>query len=368
MFGLERRREVVETQTVVDEIVASWHAACSGAGLVRNVQTVSGLTEVTPRVSLVVLGPPVRLSVELPAGLLADDIRAAAPRIAPHLGVAGLRVEPRGHGEWAVVTLLDHDPVGDTYCLPPGPLTGPVLLGRDEHGEDVTADPLDLGHIVVQGATGSGKSVWLYSLLTQLAEFARAGYPIEISGIDPSGISLRPFTASSVLGLTDPFEVEAYLAKKVELMDSRIREIPDDADILPVDSQHSVQVIVMEELPGLWRWLDAIDSKAAKRCRALLARLLAESRKARCTVILVAQRAEASIIGGFERGQCATRLSFAVDNLDAVRLLHPDATAEIAGRHATERPGIALLSGPGRALTRMRAPYIAYAEYVRRVR
>ena len=178
MLRLKRRREVLRTQAFVDEIVASWHSACSGAGLVRHVQTVSGLTEVTPRVSLVVLGPPVRLSIELPAGLLADDIRAAAPRIAPHLGVAGLRVEPRGHGERAVVTLLDRDPAGDTYCLPPGPLTGRVLLGRDEHGEDVTADPLDLGHVVVQGATGSGKSVWLYSLLTQLAELARAGYPI----------------------------------------------------------------------------------------------------------------------------------------------------------------------------------------------
>jgi len=292
--------------------------------------------------------------------MLVEDIRDKGRRIARSMGAQSLRVEARGFTH-ALVTLLTEDPLDRVLSLPEGPLTGPVLIGTDEQGQDLTVGPGDLGHLAVQGATGSGKSAFLYALLSQLA--ARDG--VTVTGVDPSGILLRPFRGS-LLGLTDPEIIADHVHRLVVEMDQRIKRIPRDRDCLP--ESEGLRFLVFEEYPGLLRYLDAADPKIGKRVRALVARLLAEGRKAGLRVILVAQRAEAAVIGSTERGQCSTRVSFRVDGPDAVKLLHPDADPDTAAAHASSTPGVALVSSPGRPLTRVRAPWIGgYSEYVRRI-
>lgn len=360
-----RDQQASADEREVELLVGAWHRTCESVGLTNDVDTVTGITHVVPRIDHIRLGPPTVLSVRLTPGMMPEDFTAQARRIARSMGAQSLRAEPRGYTH-VVVTLLDCDPLSDTFSLPHGPVTGPVLIGRDESGAEITSDPAELGHVAVQGATGSGKSGFLYSLLAQLAERARAGYPLAVGGVDPSGLLLRPFRGS-LLGLSDPAEVERYLSAAVDDMDARTAAMPEDRDVLVPDEEHPLRFLILEEYPGLLRWLDAIDVKAGKRCRAYVARLLAEGRKAGIRVVLVAQRAEAGVIGSTERGQCSTRLSFRVDNTDAARLLHPDATPELAAAHAAERPGIALLSAPGRPVCRIRAPWIGgYSTFVHR--
>ncbi|WP_344422386.1 FtsK/SpoIIIE domain-containing protein [Pseudonocardia ailaonensis] len=305
------------------------------------------------------------LHVRLEPGMTVGDVRGLAPRIAPYLGAWGLRVEPIGNGASVVVTLLQADPLG-TGPLP-CPDAGPVLIGVDESGSRlIVDDPSSIGHAVIVGQSGSGKSGFLYALLSAYARYKRAGYPIRVDGIDPSGILLRPFPGS-VLGFADPGAVEEYLTRAVAEMDDRISRIPANADELPQGYDYPLRVVTVEEYPAVLRYLDAIDPKMGKRIRALVARLLSESRKAGMRVILVAQRADASLIGGFERAQCSFRLSYRSDP-DAVKMLH-DADPSVIAEHSRALPGIGLLSVPGRSLIRVRTPWLAgeYAEYVRRV-
>ncbi|SDG48639.1 hypothetical protein [Pseudonocardia oroxyli] len=359
-FGRGADLDRIETMGMVD----AWHRACEGAGLYRSVATVTGETRVIPKV-LAAEPSRSRLIVRLEPGMTAGDLRAASPRIAPFVGAWGLRVEPYGHGENVIVHLLAGDPLG-TRALP-CPDRGPILVGRDEHGEHLgVVDPAELTHICVQGQTRSGKSVFLYSLLSALDRQRRHGYPLRIDGVDPSGLLLRPFIGS-VLGLGDPDAVEDYLTSAVRELDSRISRIPLTSDVLPVSDDDPLRFIVIEELPGLWRHLDAVDPKQAKRCRALLARLLSESHKAGMRVVILCQRAEATTIGASERAQCAMRVSFRSDTREGVKLLHADVDGDTADRHTREAAGIALLSVPGRALTRVRTPFLPYADYVRRV-
>lgn len=360
MFWRKRDPQEYADSLEVDRVVETWTRTCEAVGLTDDRDTVTGVTHVVPRIGHVTLGPPTVLSVRLCHGMLPEDISAQGRRIARSMGAHALRVEARGYSH-ALVTLLDSDPLAEPYSLPDGPMTGPVFLACDEQGADVLADPADLGHVAVQGATGSGKSAFLYALLSQLA----VRDDVEITGVDPSGILLRPFPGA-LLGLSDPAAVEAHVSGLVADMDRRIAQIPYDRDAL--DVADGLRFIVFEEYPGLLRYLDAADPKIGKRVRALVARLLAEGRKAGIRVILVAQRAEATVIGSTERGQCSTRVSFRVDNTDAVRLLHPDADPDTAAAHASAVPGVALLSSPGRPLSRVRAPWIGgYADYVRRV-
>ncbi len=347
----------------VDALVLAWERAVLGAGFVRTVGTVTGPTVIVPRIVHVVLGPPAVLTVRLEPGQTVADLRALARRLAPHLAARTLRVEPVGVGDHARVTLLAVDPLADPLPLTAGP---GVLLGRDEDGALLRVDPHELPHLIVQGATRSGKSRWTYGLLAQLA--AHPG--VDVAGVDPSGLTLRPFTGTrharrQALGLADPGRVERVLGELVEEMDRRLSAMPAHLDVLPLEHGTPLLVAVLEEYPGLLRALDAdaADPKRGKRVRALVARLLAESHKVGLRVLLVAQRAEANIVGAAERAQCEGRLSFRTDTAEAVRLLHPDGD-DLAAEHATAPPGVALLSWPGRPVGRLRAPHMpSYAAF-----
>ncbi|MDN5918666.1 MAG: hypothetical protein L0I76_26815 [Pseudonocardia sp.] len=312
-----------------------------------------------------VLGPPTRITVKLPTGLLPRDIEAASDRLAPHLGCYGLRVESRGLGAFAVVELLRSDPLAEIIPFRPGPMTGPILIGHDETGQEVAIDPGDLPHMAIQGSTRSGKSVFCYGFLSQLAQRD----DVRIAGVDASGLLLRPFPNDRfrVVGLKNPIQVEQTLAGLVSEMDRRITAIPFDRDTLETGPDNPLIVCVLEEYPGTLRALDAFDPKGAKKVRLYVARLLAESRKAGIVVVMIAQRCEAQIIGSAERAQMAGRISFRVDTADSVKLLHPDAPDSLAVEHTNAPPGIGLLTLPGRSLSRVRAPFLPYAGYVKAV-
>jgi hypothetical protein len=71
--------------------------------------------------------------------------------------------------------------------------------------------------------------------------------------------------------------------------------------------------------------------------------------------VIIAQRFEASVIGGYEPEQCTIEISFRVGNATSIEMLHPAGRSE-AEQHATSPPGIALLSAPGIPLARVKSP------------
>ncbi|MDN5917379.1 MAG: hypothetical protein L0I76_20155 [Pseudonocardia sp.] len=366
------RRNLREYQdeAEVERINRAWIAACEGAALVRTVDTVTGPTVIAPKIAHVVLGPPTVLTVKLQPGMVAADVTTLGRRLAPHLGCYGIRVVPRGIGDWVEVTLLGSDPLAVTV-----PLAEPVVsvqeslcLGLGENGQPVTLNLADAAHLIVQGSTGAGKSIGCYSLLGQLA----AAPDVQVTGSDVSGLLLGPWArrpdhgGRHALGTGDPAAHPALLEELVAAMDKAITGIRPGRDSVNLD-EHPVTVVVVEELPGLLRWLDAADKTLAKRARTALARLLAEGRKAGFRVLLVTQRADAAIVGAYERSQASHRLSFRVDTADGLKMLHPDIDMDTAAEHSSAGPGIALLSAPGASLTRLRAPHMTYADYVRTV-
>ncbi|BBG04590.1 MULTISPECIES: hypothetical protein [Pseudonocardia] len=362
MFG--RHRHDREGEALVEQLVTMWVRACEGASLVRVVDTVSGPTIIPPKIVDITLGPPTILVVELQPGMLPADVVDLAPRIAPHMDAWGLHVEPIGHRH-VRVALLDSDPLTGTVPL----LAGAGLhLGRDESGADLRIAPADLPHAVCQGVTRSGKSVWTYSLLAQLAHRPDA----LIAGCDPTGLLWRPLAGSRhadrlASGLVDPGAHEKVLAAVVAEMDDRIRDLPADRDTIAVSLGRPLLFVILEEYPGLLRVLDAAKTRGddpGARVRALVSRLLAEGAKAGVRVVILAQRAEASVVGAFERAMCSLRISFRCDNRASVELLHPGAPPALADAHTAALPGIALVSRPGHPVARIRAPYIGgYPEF-----
>ncbi|OJY53541.1 hypothetical protein [Pseudonocardia sp. 73-21] len=359
------RRDRWADVALVDALVWSFREACIGAGVAQAVDApIAGTGFRAPEITHVELGPPVRLTVRMPPGMVPAALRRAGPLVAPHLGGVALRVTDRGHG-WALVDVLTVDPLAD-YVPLHLPRTGPaVLIGRGEDGLDITEDWRRGAHTIVQGVTRSGKSVWTYGALAQLA----AQPDVLITGCDPTGLLWRPFAMSrhagwQVSGLADLAAHEALLRRLVDEMDRRVRELPTDRDTIAVDLERPMLVVVLEEYPGLLRAVDAAEKDLGKRIRALVGRLLAEGAKVGIRVVILAQRAEAAVVGAFERAMCSLRISFRTDNRASVELLHPGTDVQVADAHTSAEPGIALMSAPGRELTRIRAPYLGgYPEY-----
>lgn len=370
MTRADRRRDR-DRRALVSDLAAQWRDILAGTTASRTVVNAGGsAVPVVPKVVDVRLGgpgDPLVLVVRLLPGQLPADVAAVSDRIAEHMGAAAVRIEPFRPG-FALVRLLARDPLTTPLDLPIRHVPGAPLLGVLENGADLRVPLVDWPHVVVQGATRSGKSWWAYAVLGQLA-----GDPlVRVAGVDPSGLLLRPWTIGRhapwvCAGLADLTAVEATLTALVAEMDRRLAAMPADQDVTVVSDTTPLVLAVFDEYVGLLRAVDAADPKMGKRVRALVARLLAESHKTAMRVVLLTQRAEAAVIGAAERAQCAGRLSFRVDGLDAVKLLHADAEA-YATAHVAAPPGVALLSWPGQPLTRVRAPGVtSYGDYARSV-
>lgn len=251
----------------------------------------------------------------------------------------------------------------------------PQILGRTEDGGDLTLDLVrDGGHTVLQGMTGSGKSSTSYVLLSQLA----GRDDCEVWGVDPSGVLLSPWErhrGHRVLGTRDLDAVVTVTGQAVDEMEQRLEHLLTlGRDSLTVNRDCPAIVFVIEEFPGLMGALATADRalKPAERrepiVRANVARLLMEGRKVGIRVVIMAQRADASIIGGAERSNVAWRITHRVDKSEAVAMLHEAADRQTVERIARFNPGDAWIEGPGLAPCRIRADFLAYEPYAEQVR
>ena len=375
----KRRQHRTELIEYAEYLAATFSDACAGAGLVQNSSSAAGMpVAVTPRVTHVELDDPVWFTVRLCDGMIAADLEKHAPRLAECLGVARIAIQPRRQG-WVRVTVNPADPLG-TDVARPEPLSTvhePLLFGQLESGEQLRRSLLASTHIAVQGTNGSGKSVFCYNLLGQLSEAP----DVHVVGSDPSGLLLQPWATAGTgwhaLG-TRSLEMHAVVLERlVSEMDDRVANLPPGVDKVEVDGEIPLKVCVLEEFPGLLRAAQRHDDQLSSKDRAkrllpriqgAYARLLSEGRKAGIRLLIIAQRADADILGGYERGQVRLRFSFSVDTPDAVKMLHPASAAEMAEAHMVAEPGIALVTAPGVQIDRMRAPdNYPFADYCAQV-
>jgi hypothetical protein len=251
-----------------------------------------------------------------------------------------------------------------------------VVVGRCDDGSEAVIDLADAAHIAVQGMTRSGKSALLYTILGQVF----ASESVHISGIDPNQVLLGPLADASetdsndfALG-ADPVGALKLLGEACRVMDERARGLKDSgiAAYEEFTADFPIRVIVLEEYAGLLRQAAAHDEglkpaeRTAGKIKQRVGRLVSEGAKTGIRVILITQRAEASIIDGDSRGQFGTRITMAVDNADSVRLLHPQASPEIVEAVVQFPVGRALF-WQHRQERIMQCDFTEYEEYGRRL-
>lgn len=345
-----------------------WISACRDSGLSREDKDPELLTIHVPRVVTMEAVPlGMKLVVQTIPGQPADVISTHIDRLASALG-CWFRAEVVGPSTCQITAEL-HDPLHGIRDAGNSTSTD-VVVGRCDDGRDAVIDLADAAHIAIQGMTRSGKSALCYTIFGQLV----ASEAIHVTGIDPNRVLLEPLSqatdpADFVLG-ADPVAALELLDRTCTLLDERLALLPawGIAAIEVFSSSLPVHIVMLEEYAGLLRSAAAHDEgvkgpeKVGPKIKSRVGRLVSEGAKAGIRVILITQRMDASIVDGDSRGQFGVRITMAVDNGDAVRMLHPQATPETVQRVVAFPPGRCLF-WQHRRESFMQADFTDYSSY-----
>ncbi len=201
-----------------------------------------------------------------------------------------------------------------------------VGLGKDTEGNPVTADLADMPHLLVAGATGSGKSVCLNSLICSL--LLRNGPDrVRLLLIDPKMLELSTYNGIPHLlhpVITDPKEALKALKLMVVEMTVRynslakhgVRNIHEyntkvragkikDAEGAKVEDAMNYIVIIVDELADLMMLLGS-------ELETPVARLAQMARAVGIHLVLATQRPSVNVITGVIKANFPSRIGFRV--------------------------------------------------------
>lgn len=371
-------RLAVERAVLRESMLDTWRNLCENLdGLNYPVQVATGTTVRTPRLMSVTpeLDDVYRLNIRMLEGQVPADFVQHSGRIAGTFDVPLCRVAPDARDRVLHVRLYRRDPLDIDVPVPPAPRSSsvndtPVILAVAEGGGLISTTWDKAGHLVLQGMTRSGKSVFAYSLLSQLAAMG----DVVIAGSDPSGLLLGDVYNGSrhrewqAAGSGDVHAHLDVLARVVDEMDARIAGLPEDADKIDRFSpEQPLITVVLEEFAGLVRRAGlekgkSGEPKLADQIRALYGRLISEGHKAGIRLVLITQRASAAIIGGDERGNFGFRISFRVEDPESLEMLHGSLGRVHAEEHRHALQGICLIEGGHWRLTRAKGARLASSD------
>lgn len=308
-----------------------------------------------------------RMTVRVVPGISADKFIDATPGLA---SAVGSDLRPRRINATTVELTVELRDALSGIRAASAEASPRVTVGRRDDGTDAVIDLREASHLIIQGITRSGKSALCYVLLAQIA----LSNIVRVGGVDPNRVLLSPLAQAKgperfVLG-SDVEAAAELLERYVALMDDRLTKI-DRAGVDKIDhfTEHMpVEVVVLEEYGALLRQAATEDraqkpqGKTSGRIKSAVARLVSEGAKAGIRLILIIQRADAEIVDGATRGQFGSRITMAVDNADAVRMLHPTLTAEEA-EPVTRFPAGRCLFWQDKTTNTMQGDLCSYSEY-----
>jgi S-DNA-T family DNA segregation ATPase FtsK/SpoIIIE len=311
----------------------AWPAVMAGCGLTA---TSGERVSVPPRViRMSTSAAQDQLWVRLLPGQDVSCWERRAEAIGHAFGASGCRVVSTAPGT-VLLTLTRSDTLAsalDTTTLPL-PATGQDVdlgglpIGRCEDGS-VWRLPLLGSHVLLGGATGSGKSSVLWSLLRALAPAIRDGL-VCVWAVDPKGgMELAPGAGLfSRVADDDPADMALLLEDAVELMRERARRLKGHTRRHSPSMGEPLVLVVVDELAALIAY--ATDRDVRRRAGQALSMLLTQGRAVGVLVIAAVQDPRKEILPF--RDLFPTRV--------ALRLVEDLAVDMVLGRGARDRGAV----------------------------
>jgi len=229
---------------------------------------------------------------------------------------------------------------------------GQIAFGINPRGEFVQYNLFDMPHLLVAGATGSGKSVFLHNVILDIARGNNAVLTlIDLKRVELSIYNGCNFVDGSVI--TDAQSAQKRLEFEVSEMNERykimercgVRNYKD----LPQNKALAARVIIIDELADLM-----LNRETRKSVENSIVRIAQLGRAAGCHLILATQRPSTDVITGLIKANIPCKLAFMTSSAIDSRVIGVKGAENLNGR------GDALLSIAGKKeLERVQAFYIS---------
>ena len=289
-------------------------------------------------------GPSVtRFELQPGKGVKVAQITRLADDIALSLAAPGVRIEAPIPGKAAIGIEIPNSErqsvpireVIDTPAFRNRKSKTTVALGKDISGSCVVADIADFPHILIAGATGSGKSVCINSLITSILYKAKPN-EIKMIMVDPKMVELGVYNGIPHLLIpvvTDPKHAAGALNWAVIemqnryalLKDNKVRNLDGYNKLMEENGEPDAKlpeiVIIIDELADLM-------SVAKSEVEEAINRLAALARAAGMYLVIATQRPSVNVITGVIKANIPSRIAFAVSQQVDSRTIIDSAGAE----------------------------------------
>lgn len=351
----ESTEEVLRQQETLAETLRNFHVNAEVIGAVQGPSVTR--YEIQPAAGVKV-NKITNLADDLKLSLAARDIRIEAP--IPGRSAIGIEVPNEKSRPVYLREIIE----SEDFRRQSSPLT--VALGVDIGGKPMVTDLSTMPHGLIAGATGSGKSVCIHSLILSLL-FKATPEEVRILLIDPKMVELAPYNRLPHLVtpvVTDPKQATAALKWAVEEMDKRyeqfaeagVRDLSRYNDLMkrtyPGENRSLPSiVIIIDELADLMM-------VAPQDVEEAICRIAQKARACGIHLLVATQRPSVDVITGLIKANIPSRIAFSVSSqTDSRTILDMGGAERLLGRGDM----LFLGSGSGKPV-RLQGPFVSDEE------
>lgn len=293
-------------------------------------------------------GPAVtRYELQPSAGVKVSRIVNLSDDISLNLASSGVRIEAPIPGKAAIGIEVPNKEISTVFLREV--IESPdfiqhssrlaFAIGKDISGECIVADIARMPHLLVAGATGSGKSVCINSLIISLL-YKASPDEVKFLMVDPKVVELGIYNGIPHLLIpvvTDPKKAAGALNWAVQEMvnryklfaDKSVRDIKGYNELLKREGEQSLLphvVIIIDELADLMM-------VAPNDVEDAICRLAQMARAAGMHLVIATQRPSVDVITGVIKANIPSRISFAVSSqVDSRTILDMAGAEKLLGK------------------------------------
>lgn len=270
------------------------------------------------------------LENDLALNLASSDIRIEAP--IPGKDAIGIEVPNKKASVVRIRDIIDSEAFRDTDA------TIPFALGKTLSGADIVGDISTMPHLLIAGATGSGKSVCVNSMIISMV-YKESPEDLKLILVDPKMVELSQYNALPHLLIpvvTDPKKAAGALNWAIVEMGERYEKFRD-AKVRDLDTYNALMkktggeklpriVIIIDELADLMM-------TSPKEVETAICRLAQLARACGIHLVIATQRPSVDVITGLIKSNIPSRIAFSVaSNVDSRTIIDTAGAEKLLGK------------------------------------
>jgi len=298
------------------------------------------------QVEYVVHGPAItRFAIKLADGVNVNRINNIANNLALTMKAVGLRIEIPIPGTSLVgievpnrkVSMVTLKEVLNSEAMLKNASPTAVAIGKDIMGQPVICDLSDMPHLLIAGATGSGKSVCISSIIMSIL-YRATPQQVRMLMIDPKLVELQPYNGIPHLlteVVSDPKKAAAALDWVVQEMGDRYRRF-QQTGVRNIAGYNKKMKDSADHMPDIVVIIDEFSDlmvQCRKQVEESIQRLAALARAAGIYMVVATQRPSVDVITGVIKANIPSRIAFAVaNNVDSRTIIDSNGAEKLLGK------------------------------------